>query len=79
LVYKNDGKKVYYPFDPPPYIDGVRINSPHYLAQVSPGRFETLNDIDKMAVHKNVLEHNYNLSAKAKPNYIWYLKKLLIL
>ena len=34
LVYKNDGKKVYYPFDPPPYIDGVRINSPHYLAQV---------------------------------------------
>ena len=27
LVYKNDGKKVYYPFDPPPYIDGVRINS----------------------------------------------------
>jgi calpain-7 len=33
-VYKNDGKKVYYPFDPPPFIDGVRINSPHYLAQV---------------------------------------------
>ncbi len=33
LVYKNDGKKVFYPFDPPPYIDGVRINSPHYLCQ----------------------------------------------
>ena len=24
LVYKNNGKRVYYPFDPPPYIDGVR-------------------------------------------------------
>jgi len=37
LVYKNDGKKVYYPFDPPPYIDGVRINSPHYLCKVTVG------------------------------------------
>ena len=35
LVYKNDGKKVYYPFDPPPYIDGVRINSPHYLCKTT--------------------------------------------
>ena len=33
LVYKNDGKKVYYPMDPVPYIDGVRINSPQYLCQ----------------------------------------------
>ncbi len=33
LVYKNNGRRVYYPFDPPPYIDGVRINSPHYLCQ----------------------------------------------
>ncbi len=33
LVYKNDGRRVFYPFDPPPYIDGVRINSPHYLCQ----------------------------------------------
>ena len=34
LVYKNNGKKVYYPYDPPPYIDGVRINSPHYLTKI---------------------------------------------
>lgn len=33
LVYKN-GKRVYYPYDPPPYIDGIRINSPHYLCKI---------------------------------------------
>lgn len=34
LVYKNEGKRVFYPYDPPPYIDGVRINSPHYLCKI---------------------------------------------
>lgn len=64
LVYRNNGKRVYYPRkhlrsftfclkffllateiirdgneivfldDPPPYIDGVRINSPHYLCKI---------------------------------------------
>lgn len=34
LVYKNKGKRVYYPHDPPPYLDGVRINSPHYLTKI---------------------------------------------
>lgn len=34
LVYRNNGKRVYYPHDPPPYIDGVRINSPHYLCKI---------------------------------------------
>ncbi|UYV60305.1 CAPN7 [Cordylochernes scorpioides] len=34
LVYKNEGKKVYYPYDPAPYMDGVRINSPHYLCKL---------------------------------------------
>lgn len=33
LVYKG-GKRVYYPHDPPPHIDGVRINSPHYLCKI---------------------------------------------
>uniref|UniRef100_A0A2M4BF65 Putative cytosolic ca2+-dependent cysteine protease calpain n=1 Tax=Anopheles marajoara TaxID=58244 RepID=A0A2M4BF65_9DIPT len=34
LVYANGGKRVYYPTEPPPYIDGVRINSPHYLCKI---------------------------------------------
>jgi len=38
LVYTgNGGKKVYYPYDPPPYIDGIRINSPHYLCKIDLG------------------------------------------
>ncbi|XP_053323276.1 calpain-7 [Spea bombifrons] len=41
IVYnKTDGKKIYYPADPVPYIDGIRINSPHYLTKMtltSPG------------------------------------------
>ncbi|XP_046965982.1 calpain-7-like isoform X1 [Vanessa cardui] len=36
LVYKN-GRRVYYPYDPPPYIDGIRINSPHYLCKIIVG------------------------------------------
>ncbi|XP_064647920.1 calpain-7-like [Lineus longissimus] len=34
VVYKTGGKRVYYPFDPPPYKDGTRINSPHYLVKM---------------------------------------------
>ncbi|KAL0839091.1 hypothetical protein ABMA28_017070 [Loxostege sticticalis] len=37
LVYKNNGRRVYYPSDPPPFIDGIRINSPHYLCKVIVG------------------------------------------
>ncbi|XP_028968929.1 calpain-7 [Galendromus occidentalis] len=33
IVYKG-GKKVYLPYDPPPYIDGDRVNSPHYLVKI---------------------------------------------
>uniref|UniRef100_A0A8D8ZR91 Calpain-7 n=1 Tax=Cacopsylla melanoneura TaxID=428564 RepID=A0A8D8ZR91_9HEMI len=54
LVYKNDGKRVYYPYDPPPYLDGVRINSPHYLTKIilnesSPKRFNlVVSQYEKM-------------------------------
>ncbi|XP_014242151.1 calpain-7-like isoform X2 [Cimex lectularius] len=34
LVYTNGGKRVYYPYDPPPFLDGVRINSPHFLVKI---------------------------------------------
>ncbi|XP_026327354.1 calpain-7-like [Hyposmocoma kahamanoa] len=37
VVYKHGGRRVYYPYDPPPYIDGIRINSPHYLCKVIVG------------------------------------------
>lgn len=33
LVYRTD-HQVFYPHDPPPFIDGVRINSPHYLCKL---------------------------------------------
>ena len=35
LVYDTDGKRVFYPYDPPPIKDGVRINSPHYLCKIT--------------------------------------------
>ncbi|XP_047739245.1 calpain-7, partial [Hyalella azteca] len=34
LVYKTGGRRVFYPSDPLPYIEGVRINSPHYLCKL---------------------------------------------
>lgn len=35
LVYNHkNGKRVYYPHDPAPFLDGVRINSPHYLCKI---------------------------------------------
>lgn len=34
LVYKTKGNRIYYPYEPEPFIDGVRINSPHYLCKI---------------------------------------------
>jgi len=42
LVYKNNGQRVFYPFDPPPYIDGIRINSPQYLTKMVLGKGEAV-------------------------------------
>uniref|UniRef100_A0A0K2TNJ9 Calpain catalytic domain-containing protein n=1 Tax=Lepeophtheirus salmonis TaxID=72036 RepID=A0A0K2TNJ9_LEPSM len=33
MVYKNKGKRIYYPVDPPPFLDAVKINTPLYLVQ----------------------------------------------
>lgn len=35
LVYNHkNGKRVYYPHDPAPFLDSIRINSPHYLCKI---------------------------------------------
>lgn len=35
LVYNHkSGKRVYYPHDPAPFLDSIRINSPHYLCKI---------------------------------------------
>jgi len=34
LVYKSNGNRVYLPYDKKPILDGVRINSPHFLSQL---------------------------------------------
>uniref|UniRef100_H2YUD5 Calpain catalytic domain-containing protein n=1 Tax=Ciona savignyi TaxID=51511 RepID=H2YUD5_CIOSA len=57
LVYLNDGKKVYYPYSPPPHIDGVRINSPHYLTRIQvpengPHRYTLV--VSQYEKHKNI-------------------------
>ena len=31
---KKGGKRVYYPMEPEPYKEGIRINSPHYLVKL---------------------------------------------
>ncbi|XP_073970790.1 calpain-7-like isoform X1 [Rhodnius prolixus] len=33
-VYATNGRRVYYPRDPSPLIEGVKINSPHYLTKI---------------------------------------------
>lgn len=58
LVYTNGGKKVFYPYDPPPFIDGVRINSPHYLC--------------KMVEEKGIHSYTLIISQYEKNSSIYY-------
>ncbi|XP_037084848.1 LOW QUALITY PROTEIN: calpain-7-like [Pollicipes pollicipes] len=34
-VYRTDGRRVFYPNEPEPYMEGGRINSPHYLCKLT--------------------------------------------
>lgn len=77
LVYKNEGKKVYYPHSPSPYIDGVRINSPHYLtkiqvpaAKTSSNRFTLV--VSQYEKHKNI---QYTIRVYATAEFA--LKKIM--
>lgn len=84
LVYKNDGKRVYYPYDPPPYIDGLKINSPHYLCKI---KLDTQSDTGYTLVISQYEKTNtiyYTLRAYGScefslrkiPNYYKYEKEL---
>ncbi|XP_063778418.1 calpain-7 isoform X2 [Pseudophryne corroboree] len=68
VVYKNDGKKVYYPADPAPYIDGIRINSPHYLTKISltsPGT-HTFTLVVSQYEKQNTIHYTLRVYAAAK-------------
>ncbi|XP_067649573.1 calpain-7-like [Haliotis asinina] len=53
LVYKTGGKRVFYPYDPPPYKDGVRINSPHYLCKLVENKGTSLYTLVVSQYEKN--------------------------
>ncbi|XP_041366509.1 calpain-7-like [Gigantopelta aegis] len=62
LVYKTGGKRVFYPYDPPPYKDGVRINSPHYLCKLVENKGTSLYTLVVSQYEKNNTIH-YTLRA----------------
>jgi len=59
IVYKNNGKRIYYPMEPEPYKEGIRINSPHYLVKL-------VND------EPGPVEYNLVISQYEKYNSIYY-------
>ncbi|KZC04878.1 PREDICTED: calpain-7-like [Dufourea novaeangliae] len=84
LVYRNSGKRVYYPHDPPPYIGGIKINSPHYLCKV---KLDTQSDTRYTLVISQYEKTNtiyYTLRAygtcpftlRKIPNYYEYEKEI---
>ncbi|CAI7935190.1 calpain-7 isoform X1, partial [Podarcis lilfordi] len=71
VVYKTDGKKVYYPADPPPYIDGIRINSPHYLTKIkltSPGT-HTFTLVVSQYEKQNTIHYTLRVYSVCKFNF----------
>ncbi|XP_060067045.1 calpain-7-like isoform X1 [Ylistrum balloti] len=64
LVYKTGGKKVFYPYSPPPYKDGVRINTPHYLCKMVEERGSTSYTLVVSQYEKNNTIH-YSLRVYA--------------
>ncbi|XP_060522923.1 calpain-7-like [Cylas formicarius] len=64
FVYKS-GKKVYYPYDPPPYIDGVKINSPHYLCKIILGPESSRNFTIVISQYEKCTTIYYTLRAYA--------------
>ncbi|CAG2117482.1 unnamed protein product, partial [Medioppia subpectinata] len=76
LVYKNNGEKVYMPFDPPPYIDGVRINSPHYLCKITPKPQEPCSRYT-LAISQYEKSTTINYTIRVYSTGAFQLKKLL--
>ncbi|KAK2902793.1 hypothetical protein QQF64_010354 [Cirrhinus molitorella] len=71
VVYKTNGKKVYYPAEPPPYIDGIRINSPHYLTKIkltSPGT-HTFTLVVSQYEKQNTINYTLRVYSVCKFNF----------
>uniref|UniRef100_A0A671VV75 Calpain 7 n=1 Tax=Sparus aurata TaxID=8175 RepID=A0A671VV75_SPAAU len=70
VVYKTDGKKVYYPADPPPYIDGIRINSPHYLTKMRLTSAGT--HTFTLVVSQYEKQNTINYTLRVRRTFVWY-------
>ncbi|XP_043117711.1 calpain-7 [Puntigrus tetrazona] len=71
VVYKTNGRKVYYPAEPPPYIDGIRINSPHYLTKIkltSPGT-HTFTLVVSQYEKQNTINYTLRVYSVCKFNF----------
>ncbi|KAM4689268.1 calpain-7 [Discoglossus pictus] len=71
VVYTSDGKKIYYPADPAPYIDGIRINSPHYLTKMTlntPGT-NTFTLVVSQYEKQNTIRYTLRVYAACKFNF----------
>lgn len=67
FVYKANGKRVYYGNEPPPFKDGVKINSPHYLCtlKAGPGN-ETFTLVVSQYEKSNTINYTLRIYATTK-------------